>query len=218
MLAQQARPQPERTSESQEGDNASARPPATASSGTGARRRSREAEAEDEHFAWMLQQQMDDEVRQEHVAWQRRASAQQHSGGGRGRRGHAQSASSAEPVGGAQRGLWTSFVDQVARVHRACSCCNPPVLEDAEHLEQPFVAEPASPEEIFNACTELLTHEEMEEDPSEAALCGVCLQDYLAGEEVRVLPCAHRFHRECIDKWLHKRLACPTCKASIMAA
>lgn len=42
-----------------------------------------------------------------------------------------------------------------------------------------------------------------DDDDSEMSLtCAVCLGDYEAGELVRVLPCKHYFHRECIDTWV----------------
>lgn len=32
--------------------------------------------------------------------------------------------------------------------------------------------------------------------------CAICISDFIADEEVRVLPCNHRYHPECIDPWL----------------
>lgn len=32
--------------------------------------------------------------------------------------------------------------------------------------------------------------------------CSICLEDFVKGEETRVLPCNHRFHPVCIDPWL----------------
>ncbi|KAJ1570013.1 hypothetical protein HK096_005907, partial [Nowakowskiella sp. JEL0078] len=49
-----------------------------------------------------------------------------------------------------------------------------------------------------------------ENDPTE---CIICLDDFVDGIEVRVLPCRHEFHIPCIDKWLlHRKRTCPICK------
>jgi len=42
--------------------------------------------------------------------------------------------------------------------------------------------------------------------------CSVCLEGYEAGQEVKSLPCLHRFHSECIDHWLQTSGTCPICK------
>ena len=52
------------------------------------------------------------------------------------------------------------------------------------------------------------------------ATCAVCCDDFESEDTVRVLRCGHRFHLECVDKWLlvgHEVTAeCPMCKASIL--
>ena len=47
--------------------------------------------------------------------------------------------------------------------------------------------------------------------------CHVCLQPMRAGEDARALPCIHRFHRECIDRWLAVKRVCPSCKFDVSA-
>ena len=32
--------------------------------------------------------------------------------------------------------------------------------------------------------------------------CSVCVDDFVKGQDIRVLPCKHTFHPECIDPWL----------------
>ena len=33
-----------------------------------------------------------------------------------------------------------------------------------------------------------------------------------------MLPCAHRFHRACVDVWLYRNPACPTCRQPALPA
>ncbi|KAM4835941.1 E3 ubiquitin-protein ligase ZSWIM2 isoform 3-T3 [Thomomys bottae] len=40
--------------------------------------------------------------------------------------------------------------------------------------------------------------------------CRLCLKSYHLGQQTRLLPCTHKFHRKCIDKWLlYKCNSCP---------
>ncbi|KAJ2733040.1 hypothetical protein IW152_003363 [Coemansia sp. BCRC 34962] len=45
------------------------------------------------------------------------------------------------------------------------------------------------------------------------ATCIVCIDDFIAGSKMRILPCGHNYHIECIDPWLTtKSSLCPLCK------
>ncbi|XP_077165286.1 E3 ubiquitin-protein ligase ZNRF3 [Paroedura picta] len=46
--------------------------------------------------------------------------------------------------------------------------------------------------------------------------CAICLEKYIDGEELRVIPCAHRFHRKCVDPWLLQHHTCPHCRHNII--
>jgi Ring finger domain len=46
--------------------------------------------------------------------------------------------------------------------------------------------------------------------------CSICTEDFHKGEEVRVLPCNHKFHPECVDPWLlNVSGTCPLCRIDL---
>jgi len=47
-------------------------------------------------------------------------------------------------------------------------------------------------------------------------MCLVCRFDFENGDKVKILPCKHAFHVECIDPWLQTHDTCVTCKSSIV--
>jgi len=52
---------------------------------------------------------------------------------------------------------------------------------------------------------------------SESALgCSICTDDFEPGQDVRVLPCDHKFHPACVDPWLlNVSGTCPLCRIDL---
>jgi hypothetical protein len=52
--------------------------------------------------------------------------------------------------------------------------------------------------------------------PENAPSCSICTEDFTLGSDVRVLPCNHRFHPECVDPWLlNVSGTCPLCRIDL---
>ncbi|XP_067914952.1 uncharacterized protein si:ch211-59o9.10 isoform X2 [Heterodontus francisci] len=55
-------------------------------------------------------------------------------------------------------------------------------------------------------------------DPEHAAektQCHICFNDYSPGEKLRILPCLHDYHSQCIDRWLKGNSSCPICRVDV---
>ncbi|XP_072349699.1 RING finger protein 215 isoform X1 [Scyliorhinus torazame] len=46
--------------------------------------------------------------------------------------------------------------------------------------------------------------------------CAVCLEEFHKNQCLRVLPCLHEFHRDCVDPWLLLQQTCPLCKRHVL--
>ncbi|MGH0147614.1 UNVERIFIED_CONTAM: hypothetical protein FKN15_013643 [Acipenser sinensis] len=55
-----------------------------------------------------------------------------------------------------------------------------------------------------------------QEQGGETENCAVCLEQFHKKQCLRVLPCLHEFHRDCVDPWLLLQQTCPLCKRSIL--
>ncbi|KAK9458778.1 uncharacterized protein V1516DRAFT_630086 [Lipomyces oligophaga] len=46
--------------------------------------------------------------------------------------------------------------------------------------------------------------------------CPICFEPFLAGQDLRVLPCRHGFHAACVDPWLlNSSSQCPLCRVDL---
>ncbi|CAA3007261.1 probable E3 ubiquitin- ligase RHG1A isoform X1 [Olea europaea subsp. europaea] len=53
--------------------------------------------------------------------------------------------------------------------------------------------------------------------PKEEDLCCICLDEYIEGQDIGELDCCHKFHHDCIKKWLMQKNTCPMCKRTGLA-
>ena len=55
-------------------------------------------------------------------------------------------------------------------------------------------------------------------ESGEALGCSICTDDFETGQDLRVLPCDHKFHPACIDPWLlNVSSTCPLCRVDLRA-
>jgi E3 ubiquitin-protein ligase RNF38/44 len=52
-------------------------------------------------------------------------------------------------------------------------------------------------------------------EAGEKLSCAVCLEEFVEGAQLRALPCLHKYHKDCIDKWLQQKAACPVCNRAV---
>ncbi|KAF2473266.1 uncharacterized protein BDR25DRAFT_302228 [Lindgomyces ingoldianus] len=69
---------------------------------------------------------------------------------------------------------------------------------------QPLAAGAASPSSQENGSAD------------EGLGCSICTDDFEKGQDIRVLPCNHKFHPECVDPWLlNVSGTCPLCRVDL---
>lgn len=126
--------------------------------------------------------------------------------------------------GGASESLIRSLPLEVYKSHHA------PVSADLDEssagLEMGLLKNRHSPENMKNGRSDGIdspgSAEEMqqngnsiEDNEDDREQCAICFDSYCDKDQLRVLPCMHRFHMECVDAWLVKNKSCPLCKHEI---
>eukprot|EP00879_Flechtneria_rotunda_P031730 GHRR01034684.1.p1 GENE.GHRR01034684.1~~GHRR01034684.1.p1 ORF type:complete len:249 (+),score=78.95 GHRR01034684.1:83-748(+) len=51
-----------------------------------------------------------------------------------------------------------------------------------------------------------------------SGLCAVCQCDFAPDETVKLLPCNHLYHQECVDHWLQLNKMCPICNKEVTSS
>lgn len=46
--------------------------------------------------------------------------------------------------------------------------------------------------------------------------CVICMEDWGVGDVVKEMPCQHKFHGGCVEKWLKIHATCPVCRCKMM--
>lgn len=61
----------------------------------------------------------------------------------------------------------------------------------------------------------VITYKKSGDIPKNDANCTICLNDYDENDQIKLLPCKHHFHKECIDDWFNVDDICPLCKKPV---
>ncbi|CAF3546405.1 unnamed protein product [Fusarium graminearum] len=70
---------------------------------------------------------------------------------------------------------------------------------------------------IQNICRESPRSDGAGAQPGDSAstACSICTEDFVEGVKLRMLPCRHLYHPQCIDPWLTNRSrTCPLCRVN----
>ncbi|XP_065861377.1 E3 ubiquitin-protein ligase MPSR1-like [Euphorbia lathyris] len=88
------------------------------------------------------------------------------------------------------------------------------VIEGADTLDalvREFATKDGQPP-ASKASIEAMPSVEITQIGDQDSECTICLEEWEPGRLVKEMPCKHRFHGACIDKWLGIHGSCPVCR------
>ncbi|KAG0028499.1 hypothetical protein BGZ81_004670 [Podila clonocystis] len=90
------------------------------------------------------------------------------------------------------------------------------MLENSD-APSPTITQPATLIPMPDVASEEILETKLETTESSEELCSICLGEYEPDDRIRILPCDHEYHAECVDIWLtHKSTHCPLCKHDLL--
>lgn len=60
-----------------------------------------------------------------------------------------------------------------------------------------------------------MTVDEKSKIPQDKNECMICMSDFQLKEKLKIMPCTHFFHTDCIREWFKNNDTCPICKCSL---
>ncbi|KRX05982.1 hypothetical protein PPERSA_01060 [Pseudocohnilembus persalinus] len=82
------------------------------------------------------------------------------------------------------------------------------ILQIIENIQNQQQNNGLTQEQIDKISTQSLS----QEIANKLQACSICLLDFEIKDQVRMLPCQHGFHINCVDVWLKQQNMCPNCR------
>ena len=81
-----------------------------------------------------------------------------------------------------------------------------------EYQEDSRQEEHENPNEYLNLISvETFDSEALNSESSSDHTCAICLEDYKNNDQIGILHCEHKFHKDCITHWFKEQHRCPLC-------